>query len=209
MPDPSRFILITLLAGGLLGTGCTSSIRVTDPSRTATEQFLLSQAAALAVSQLSVENLRGRRVYVDDQYFAASESAFVLGELRNRLLMSGVQLMPERFTAQIILEVRSGGVGIDRSDYLLGLPALVLSAGEDGDNASLSTPVSTPELALLKNTNQVGVASVAFVAYWSDTGEVVASSGPFIGRTTRDDWWVFGFGPRTVGNIPTTDPTAE
>jgi hypothetical protein len=208
--DPSRFILATFLtAAAALAPGCTSSIRVTDPSRTATEQFLLSQAAALAVSQLSVENLRGRRVFVDDQYFAAAESAFVLGELRQRLLMSGVQLMPERFTAQIILEVRSGGVGIDRSDYLLGLPALVLSAGEEGDNGSLSTPVSTPELALLKNTNQVGVASVAFVAYWSDSGEVVASSGPFIGRTTRDDWWVFGFGPRTVGNIPTTDPTAQ
>ncbi|MFG0294222.1 MAG: DUF6655 family protein [Phycisphaerales bacterium JB050] len=210
MPDPSRFILVSLLtATGAFAPGCTSSIRVTDPARTATEQFLLSQAAALAVSQLSIENLRGRRVFVDDQYFAAAESAFVLGELRHRLLMGGVQLMPERLTAQIILEVRSGGVGIDRSDYLLGLPSLVLSAGDDGDNTSVSTPVSTPELALLKNTNQVGVASVAFVAYWADTGEVVASSGPFIGRTTRDDWWIFGFGPRTVGNIPTTDPTAS
>jgi hypothetical protein len=38
---------------------------------------------------------------------------------------------------------------------------------------------------------------------------VVHESGPFIGRTTRDDWWVFGFGPRTVGNIPTTDPTDD
>lgn len=190
-------------------SGCTSTIRVTDPNRTATEQFLLSQAATLAVSQLSVENLRGRRVYVDDQYFAASESKFVLGELRTRLLMGGVQLMPQRETAQIVLEVRSGGVGIDRSDYLLGLPSLVLSASEDGDSSSTSTPVATPELALLKNINQVGVASVAFVAYWEDTGEVVAASGPFIGRTMRDDWWIFGFGPRTVGNIPTTDPTAE
>ena len=111
--------------------------------------------------------------------------------------------------AQVILEVRSGGVGIDRSDYLLGLPSLVLRAGEDGGDSTTSTPFATPELALLKNINQVGVASVAFIAYWADTGEGVATSGPFIGRSTRDDWWVFGFGPRTVGNIPTTDPTAE
>jgi len=146
---------------------------------------------------------------VDDQYFAASEAKFVLGELRHRLLTRGVQLSPDRESAQIVLEVRSGGVGIDRSDYLLGLPSLVLSAGEDGDNSSTSTPVATPELALLKNINQIGVASVAFIAYWADTGEVVHESGPFIGRTTRDDWWVFGFGPRTVGNIPTTDPTDD
>jgi hypothetical protein len=203
-----RTIPILLLAALTLLPACTSTIRTTDPARTATEQFLLSQAASLAVSQLTVEGLRGRRVFVDDQY-SASESKFVLGELRNRLFLGGVQLVPERKLAQVILEVRSGGVGIDRADYLLGLPSLVLSAGEDGDNTSTSTPIATPELALLKNINQVGVASVAFIAYWADTGEVVASSGPFIGRTTRDDWWVFGFGPRTVGNIPTTDPTAE
>jgi hypothetical protein len=38
--------------------GCTSTIRVTDPDRTATEQFLLSQAATLAVSQLTVDTLK-------------------------------------------------------------------------------------------------------------------------------------------------------
>lgn len=207
---PSRPFAAALALTALALPACTSTIRVTDPNRTATEQFLLSQAATLAVAQLEVDNLKGRRVFVDDQYFAASEAKFVLGELRHRLLTRGVQLMPERETAQIILEVRSGGVGIDRSDYLLGLPSLVLSASEDGDgSSSTSTPIATPELALLKNINQIGVASVAYIAYWADTGEVVDESGPFIGRTTRDDWWVFGFGPRTVGNIPTTDPTDD
>lgn len=204
-----RTIPIALLAASALLPACTSTIRTTDPARTATEQFLLSQAASLAVSQLSVEGLRGRRVFVDDQYFAAADSKFVLGELRNRLFLGGVQLVPERYMAQVILEVRSGGVGIDRADYLLGLPSVILSAGEDSGDSTTSTPFATPELALLKNINQVGVASVAFIAYWADSGEVVATSGPFIGRTTRDDWWVFGFGPRTVGNIPTTDPTAD
>lgn len=203
----NRAILMVLCALPLLLGACTSTIRTTDPSRTATEQFLLSTAATLAVDQLSVEGLRGRAVFVDDQYFAASESKFVLGELRNKLFMGGVQLMPYREDAQIVLEVRSGGVGIDRSDYLLGLPSLVVRGGDDGDSAA-STPFATPELALLKNINQVGVASVAFIAYWADSGEVVAASGPYIGRTGRDDWWIFGFGPRTVGNIPTTDPTA-
>lgn len=191
----------------LLGA-CTSTIRTTDPARTATEQFLLSTAASLAVDQLSVEGLRGRRVYVDDQFFAASESKFVLGELRTKLFMGGVLIVPAREDSQIVLEVRSGGVGIDRSDYLLGLPSIVLRAEADG-SSNASTPLATPEFALLKNINQMGIASVAFIAYWADSGEVVAASGPYIGRTGRDDWWIFGFGPRTVGNIPTTDPTAQ
>jgi len=183
--------------------GCTSTIRTTDPPRTATEQFLLSQAASEAVEQLSIEALRGRRVYLDADYFAASEQAFVLGELRAKLLLSGVQLTTLE-DSQIVVEVRSGGVGIDRSDFLLGIPSLIVNAG-DGDATATRTPFATPELAIIKNINQAGVASVAFVAYWTDTGELVARSGPFIGRTLREDWWFFGFGPRTIGNIAPTD----
>ena len=103
--------------------GCAST-RVTDPPRTATEQFLLSKAAAEAVEQLSFEVLRGRRVFVDTQYFAASEQAFVIGEFRAKLMQSGVQVARSIDDAQIVLEVRSSGVGIDRDDYLLGLPPI-------------------------------------------------------------------------------------
>lgn len=203
-----RGAAIPLLALLFLSIGCTSTIRTTDPPRTATEQFLLSRAAVRAVEQLNVESLHSRIVYVDDQFFAASESKFVIGELRALLLDAGVQLVPEREAAQIVLEVRSGGVGIDRSDFLLGIPSLVVDAGGE-DGAVARTPFATPELALLKNVHQIGVASVAFVAYWADSGEIVASSGPYVGRTMRDDWWIFGFGPRTVGNIPTTDTIDE
>jgi hypothetical protein len=204
---PSRPLLIVTasLALLLLLGGCTSTIRVTDPPRTATEQFLLSKAAADAVEQLSVEGLRGRRVFLDSEYFAAAESAFVLGELRAKLLHGGVELVRFREDSQIILEVRSGGVGIDRSDFLIGIPSMLVRAGGD-DTTTTTVPIATPELAIIKNINQVGVASVAFIAYWTDTGEVVASSGPYIGRTLREDWWFLGFGPRTVGNIPTTEP---
>lgn len=195
--------LLLVISVWIAATGCTSTIRVTDPPRTASEQFLLSIAAKRAVEQLSMEGLHGRRVYMDERYFAASESEFVLGELRAKLLMGGVQIVPDRENAQIVLEVRSGGVGIDRSDFLLGIPSLIVDTGTD--EGLTRVPLQTPELALLKNINQHGVASVAFVAYWAETGEVVASSGPYIGRTMREDWWILGFGPRTVGNIPTTD----
>ncbi len=189
-------LLVALLA---CCGGCSSSVRVSDPPRTATEQFLLSGAAAQAVSQLSVESLSGRRVFIDTQYFAGAEQAFVIGELRAMLLHKGVQLMPERDMAEIVMEIRSGGVGVDRSDFLLGVPSILLRAGnEDGTDV----PLATPEVALVKNIDQIGIASVAFVAYWRETGELVASSGPFIGVTRREDWWFFGLGRRTVGDIP-------
>jgi hypothetical protein len=192
-------LVLVLIALGMSGCAAT---RVTDPPRTATEQFLLSRAAEEAVAQLSFDVLQGRRVFVDTQFFAAAEQAFVLGELRARLLLSGVQLVRTPGDAQIIMEVRSGGVGIDRDDSLFGIPPITLTGGATGLTQTGGVPILTPELALIKSREQRGTASVAFVAYWAESGEVVASSGPFIGRTLRDDTWYVGVGPWTVGDIP-------
>ena len=182
--------------------GC-ATVRVTNPARTATEQFLLSEAAAQAVQQLGARPLRDRRVYVDDTFFESIDEQVVLGELRAHLLLNGVRLVNERDEAQIVLEPRTRGIGIDRYDYLLGVPPILIPADGTGDllEASGGTLI-TPELALLKRIRQNGFASIAFVAYWKDSGELAASSGPFVGRTEREDWWFFGIGPRTTGNIP-------
>ena len=103
----------------------------------------------------------------------------------------------KRDQAEIVLEVRSGGVSIDRLEFLLGIPAAYIPWA-----ASTAIPLATPELAIIKSTRQNGFASIAFVAYVAKTGELIAASGPFVGRTKREDFWFFGTGPRTVGDIP-------
>ena len=199
LPTALRCALIFLL------TGC-ATIRVTDPPRTADEQFLLTTAATRAVAQLSTDALRDRKVWVEATYFSAPEQAFVTGEVRAKFLLNGVRLVADRKEAQIIVEIRSGGVGINRTEFLLGLPSIPIPGVNTGANSVTSAiPYLTPELAIVKNTKQRGFAGIAYVAYWADTGEVVTSSGPYIGRTIRDDWWILGIGPKTAGNIPTTD----
>lgn len=194
--------LFLLLASANIGC---ATIRVTDPARTATEQFLMTVATSRAIEQLSANALRDRLVYIDSTYLSVAEQQFLLGELRAELLTSGVRLVGTRDGADIVLEVRSAGVGVDRHDYLLGLPSIVLSqGGTTGPNVG-GVPLITPEIAIIKNIRQMGYASVAYVAYWAKSGELVASSGPFVGRTLREDYFFFGTGPRTVGNIPTTE----
>ena len=200
-PTTTTPLLLFLLLAPLAG-GC-ATIRTTDPPRTATEQFLLTTAAARAIEQLSVDTLRDRVVFVDTTFLTAAiqppqEYSFAIGELRARLLEAGVRLAAKREEAQIILEARSGGIGIDRLEFLLGIPS---SAIPGASSVTGGVPVAVPELALLKSTRQSGFASIGFVAYWADSGEVVATSGPFVGRTLREDFWIFGSGPRTVGNI--------
>ncbi|HSI31980.1 MAG: DUF6655 family protein [Phycisphaerae bacterium] len=208
-------LLLLLLLPAVGSTGC-ATIRVTDPARTATEQFLLSQAITQSISQLNVDALRDRKVFVDPTYLAGAEQIAVQGELRQRLftspeqsfataefreklLIAGARLVHERKDADVVVELRAGGMSIDRLDNLVGLPATVLSQGETG-----GVPIGIPEVALYKNTRQRGFAGLSYVAFRNDTGEYVTSSGPYIGRTLRDDFWLFGMGPRTVGNIPPT-----
>jgi hypothetical protein len=196
--------------------GC-ATIRVTDPAETADQQFLESEATRLAVQRINVDQLRDRKVFVDTTYLTTirenSESLsfkqvpqqylFLVAELRARLLMSGVRLVDKKQDAEIVVEARTGGISVNRLDYLLGLANVTIPT-----EGVASIPFTTPELALLKSSKQFGFASIAIVAYWRDSGEVVASSGPFVGRTNRQDYWIFGVALRPVGNIPPAQPAA-
>jgi hypothetical protein len=141
-------------------------MRITDPDRTATEQFLITEAIVRAAEQISVVALRDKLVFVDESFVDVPQKPFLLAELRTRLLISGVRLTTERGKAQIILEPRSGGIGIDRSGYLVGIPSFGLTRGS-GEGGS----VATPELAALKRERQRGYASIALIAYWAESGD--------------------------------------
>lgn len=208
--------LMTCFAGGC------ATIRVTDPPRTADEEFLLTEAATKAISQLSMEALRGRVVWVATEFAfsttqpydgafltneirsPAFQDAFMVAELRARLLQSGVRLASSRSKADVILEVRTGALSINRIDFLLGLPATFIP-GATATAGSTSIPLALPQLAAYQSIEQRGFGSVAFVAYWKDTGELLATSGPYIGRTWRTDYFLFGYHVNAVGNIPPTE----
>ena len=207
-PQTLHPLLITLTCLALL-TGC-ANVRITNPPSTATEQFLLSQSAVAAVQGMTFEPLYGRRVFIDSQYFAPATKEFVLAEFRAKLLNSGLRLVPERKDAEIVMEVRSGGVGIDRYENLFGIPAFTTPGG--ATTLATAIPMAsiiTPELAISKKIRQISYASIAYVAYWADTGEVVATGGPNVGKTYREDFWLFGFGPHTTGDIATVDTHIE
>ena len=99
------------------------------------------------------------------------------------------------------MELRSQGTSVNHLEFLLGVPASSVGGIFTGGIAA-----QTPELSIIKRTQQHGYSSVAYIAYWADTGEVVAASGPFVGRTERDDYWFFGIGPQTIGNVPPAEP---
>ena len=210
--DVMRLILsyATVLFGLWACSGC-STLRITDPSATATQQYLASEAVAKAIAQLSFDTLRGRRVFVDNSYIADAEKGFTTAEFRAAVLQSGAYIQAERSKAEIIVEMRSNGIGIDRYESLVGLPSIAgppTGTGTAGTGV-VTQAVITPEIAITKNLKQIGFASLSYVAYWADTGEIVSVSGPYVGKTLREDWWFLGFGPRTIGNVPVVDRTVK
>ena len=181
--------------------GC-ATIRLTEVPRTATEQFLVSTAASRAVSQPTVEPLFDRSVYIDTRYFESIDEPFVLGELRQHLLQGGVRVVSEAEEAEIIVEPRTAGVGVDREDFILGVPSVAVPTAGTPETVASGGTIVTPELAIIKSIKQQGYAGITYVAYWRDTGEYLTQSGPMIGESRREDHWFFGFGPRTSGTIP-------
>ncbi|MEM6562131.1 MAG: DUF6655 family protein [Planctomycetota bacterium] len=209
MPRPAQMIaqITSLLTLALVaGVGC-STIRTTNPPRTATELFLLNVATERAVESLSFPELRDRQVFVSAEYVygrsePSQEQSYLMGELRAKLLASGARLVNQRDEAEIVAEVRVQSLGIDRLEYIFGLPAIATASD---DLAGEGNAVVIPEIAFLRNLRQKGFSALAVVTYWRDGGELVSSTPVVLGKTSREDFWIFGVGPQTVGDIPPAD----
>ncbi len=184
-----------VLVGAFVAVGC-GTTRVTDTQRTATEQLLVSNAVDQAVSQLDFRILAGKSVYFDAQYLAGCiDRGYVVSSLRQHLLASGCILQEDRARATYVVEARSGGVGTDRHQVLIGVPEMNVPSLLPGQ------PTLIPEIPLAKRTDQKGVAKLAVFAYNRRTGRPVWQSGVVRMVSTTKDTWLFGAGPFRQGTI--------
>ncbi|HMO26247.1 MAG TPA: hypothetical protein PKB10_08255, partial [Tepidisphaeraceae bacterium] len=153
----------------LLSAGC-ATVRITDTNRTATEQFLVNTATVRSIDQLAFPALRDRSIFIDTTFLSGSsapsqDQSFLVGELRSRILQLGGRLSRTLDAADMVIEVRASALGIDRFDYLLGVPAGAATAVDPDVQIS-------PELAIVKWMRQEGYSSISLVAYWRNNGEL-------------------------------------
>ena len=123
------------------------------------------------------------------------DRGYVVSTLRQQLLAHGAMLLEDRTKAQYVVEARSGGVGTDRHSLLFGVPQMSVPAFVPGQ------PTQIPEIALVKKTDQKGVAKLAVFAYHRTTGRAVWQSGAVESVSTLKDTWVFGAGPFSKGSV--------
>ncbi len=187
-----------LLAAGILWGGCHAT-KVTEPQRSVTEQFLLSAAAERAVAQVDLSVLKGRKVFVQEKYFKSYDEGFAIGVIRERISKAGALMMTQETAADVIVEIRSGGLGLDSRESLLGIPALNMPI-------PLTGPVSTPEIALYKSALADSAGKFALFAYERVSGEHVHSTGTMAGTAYFHHYRFLGLLNWRSTDVPELDP---
>ena len=192
----TRACTCALLTCTALLAGCsTYTIRETEPPRTAAEQFLMSHAVIQSAKAITLQSVKERKVWLETKFFKSFDKEFVLGEVRSRLLALGAVLTEKRTEADIVVELRSAGVGIERSSWLLGLPSMPVPLPGVGT-------FKFPEIALVKNITHIGVAELFLTAYSAKTGLLIERSESLMGRTKKSDWSFVGIPYTSRENLP-------
>lgn len=183
------------LAVLLILTGC-GTTRMSDTSRTATEQLLLSDAIDRAINKIDFGVLRGESVYLDETPLSGVEDKnYIVSTLRQQILANGATLQDSRSDANMIVEARAGVVGTGRNDLLYGVPAINLPTIAPMPGV----PTSLPEIPIVKRTDQQGIAKIAVFAYERETGEPIWQSGQSLASSNARNLWFVGAGPFQTG----------
>ena len=191
----SAFFIVAGLWFAAAGCGTT---KWSDTSRTATEQLLISTAVDRAIDNMNFKPLAGKDAYLDVSYLeGVVDKNYVISSLRQHMLAQGVVLLPDKESATYVIEARSGAVGTNHHDVMLGVPALSVP----GSSLMPGVPSAIPEIAFAKTTDQKGVAKIAAFAYNQQTGQPVWQSGVFPVVSNAKDTWILGTGPFQRGSI--------
>jgi hypothetical protein len=187
-----------LIAASLAAAAGCGTTKWSDSPRTATEQLLISDAVDRAVSEIDFSALNDKSVFLDTKYIEKTlDKEYVVSTMRQHMLASGCIIQDEAAKADYIVEVRTGSLGTNRNDVLIGIPATNLPTV---GLLPMGT-ASIPEIALAKNTNQHAVCKIAVFAYDRLSGRPVWQSGNRKVASRAKDSWLFGTGPFQRGSI--------
>ena len=192
----SRIVIATLLLP--LFTAC-HAVRITEPARTATEQLLLSTATDEAVQGIDLSPLKGRRIFFDDTYFKSYDDGYAKGSIRDMIATAGGKLVNDRNKSDLVVEARSGALGIDSRVSLLGLPELNLPIPFAGQ-------VQSPELVLYKSQLADSVAKFALIAYDTASGDLELRTGSMVGKSKFYHYKILGIINWRSTDIPEQKP---
>jgi hypothetical protein len=186
-----RLLTLGTLAGFLAMMGCAST-KTTNTVRTAHEQLLISNSIDQALNKVDFTAFEGAKVFIDEKYLECVDKPYLVGSVRHRAMRSGARVVEKSDEAEIIVEVRSGGVGTNLSDMFVGSPELAVPG---------PFPVALPEIRLLSKQKQMGIAKIGILAYDAKTRRILGDGGVTLAQSDDSNWYVLGAGPYQRGSV--------
>jgi len=187
----TRMPLLGLTLSVVLGlaAGCTST-KTTNTARTGTEQLLISNAIDQSLSKIDYTPMAGKKILIEEKYLDGVDKAYVASTVRHHVLQAGGALAAKPEEADVILEIRSGGIGTDTSDSYLGVPGI-----------SLPGMLTLPDVKLVTRTRQSAYAKLGLVAIDGKSREVLGDGGTSLAMSDDNNWYVMGIGPYQDGSM--------
>lgn len=160
-----------------LSSGCTGDIRETTTARAAEEQLLVSKAAETNLENIDFTLVRGRTVFVDVSRLKSYDQGYVSSAFFNALSRAGARMAVDRDAAEIVVEVRSGGLGTYDKHVTFGFPTVVVGGSvPEGVSAEL------PPLIEIGYILHEGWSNLQLFAYERDSGRFVFGTRNAYGR---------------------------
>lgn len=169
--------------------GCTTT-KTSNTARTGTEQLLISNAVDQALAKVDFRPMAGKKVLVEEKYLDSVDKGYVVSSVRHHVLHAGGQLATKPEEADIILEMRSGGIGTDNSDAYLGVPGITLPG-----------MVALPDVKLITRSRQSAFAKLGLVAIDAKTHQELGAGGMSLAMSDDNNWYVMGVGPYRQGTM--------
>lgn len=184
-----RHLLSLLVLVLPIVAGCTST-KTTNTARTAKEQLLLSNAVDQSLDKVDFTPMYGQKVFLEEKYLDCVDKSYVIGSLRHRILRSGGLLIGTADDADVVMEIRSGGVGTDSSDAFVGSPEIVLPG-----------MLTLPEVRFFEKRAQFGYSKLAIVTYDAKSKQALGDGGVAVAKSDDNNWYAFGLGPYQHGSL--------
>jgi hypothetical protein len=161
--------------------GCASRV-LTNTPRSAVEQLLLTRAVDKALDRFELSELDGAKVFPEFANLKAYDQEYIKVATRARLAGLGATLVEDASGADYVVEVASGGLGIEYKSGTVGLPPLPVP----------NSPLATPAANAYRTTEQTAI--VKLLIFVHARGKLVACN-QYYAKADRDEsfilWWRF------------------
>lgn len=177
-------LLLAGAAAALLAAGCADP-NITNTSRSAIEQMLISSVVERSIGGVNVEEFKGRKVCMDYANLAPQvDKAYVQGFVELHFSQAGAIVLKDEKEADVVVQVISGALATDSNKFMIGTPQLPIPL----PNTDLSFAI--PEIPLFKRIVRSGYGKFSLVMLEAKTRQPLRVVSNIISKSEYVNWTI-------------------